>query len=404
MKPDVDQISSECVKHEPKETEYGEQANETFCDKISSSDTGYFSPCEKNNLYQNLRNLMLEKLAFKCPLCKYAALNKNTFRYHLKSHHQLPWKAYRERYCANLTKMKSYSKDKNIVIGERDYEATSPHHIGNVELQEYKSEVLTVDDMHLTAFHRQRRKDTKPRKTYNMNKDAHIFVCELCNARYCAKGGLTMHLHTKHKDDPQSQEIIHTLKKEVNRCKSEQHTKCPFCDEICPGQRIFTHMKVSHIEEKRFHEFYKTTEKAYRQACYQKHREAYMSEQSCPYCGVGLKKCSMKRHIDNHCKMNDAKQKRFHCHLCSYYSTVKEDVLNHKAAIHTERHEYVCETCGSCYNTAVGLRQHARIKHQAVWKKPLQWWTCQDCNKQFSSRLNLDRHKPVHTSKYIYIL
>ncbi|KAK2153104.1 hypothetical protein LSH36_307g02050 [Paralvinella palmiformis] len=319
----------------------------------------------------------LEKLAFKCPCCKYAALNVATFKYHLQAHHKLTWKDYKSKFASEVTESE---------VGEK----LSVSKTGSSQ------EILR-------DFCRQKQKVTKHRKIYDRDKEKNRFVCELCGLKYRMKGSLMLHLRTKHSGDEQLSHVLRQLQNNSCGRRSEMQTECPFCKDICSGQRIFTHMKLSHVGEQDFFIVYRTVEKQYYQQMYQRSRDETTSEKSCPHCSTELKKCSLKRHIENHCRMNSSRQQRYHCHLCHYYSTDRSVLSQHKATAHKDRPKYICETCGACYRTPVGLRQHSRIKHQRVWKKPLQWWTCQDCSKQFSSRLNLERHKPVHTREYQHI-
>jgi uncharacterized Zn-finger protein len=80
----------------------------------------------------------------------------------------------------------------------------------------------------------------------------------------------------------------------------------------------------------------------------------------------------------------------FECEYCSKKFTSTLQLDDHRC-IHTKELPFMCEICGKCFRNMARLKQH-----EFVHKPPS--YTCQVCNNKFRSRIYLTQHKKMHSA------
>ena len=101
----------------------------------------------------------------------------------------------------------------------------------------------------------------------------------------------------------------------------------------------------------------------------------------CDY--TSTQRSNLKRHMRGH---TEEKNQKFN--FCAFASS-KEYNLRLHMRVHTEKRPYKCN-CNSC-SGKTKLTEHARIH---TGERP---FICVNCNKAFSIKCNLNKHKLTHT-------
>lgn len=183
------------------------------------------------------------------------------------------------------------------------------------------------------------------------HSEAGEWICDLCNANFITKNGLSIHIKFKH----QTQQPLHLC----TVCGKE------FKDSTTLKSHERTHLPIS---------------------------ERYVHE-----CHICQKKFTQKGSLKIHISYVHEGQKSIMCHLCS-----KSFSSNHYLKIHIQTHQVLnvrCEICDSVFKNKISLKDHQKKIHKP--KESLNF-PCTVCDRRFLNRNHLERHMPIHTGQRNY--
>lgn len=173
------------------------------------------------------------------------------------------------------------------------------------------------------------------------------FICDLCNASFRTKTGLTIHVKFKHE-------------------KPKKNFSCPTCKRIFKdGNTLKAHIRT-HLP----------------------HDLKYSSE--CEICGKKMvNKWSLKYHIAT---IHEKLIQHF-CHLCGRGFGNKSNLRSHVISHSTEN--VCCEICGGTFKNRISLQSHKKIH------KPehLRRFSCEVCHRKFHNQNHLKRHLISHSEE-----
>lgn len=173
------------------------------------------------------------------------------------------------------------------------------------------------------------------------------FGCDLCNATFRTKTGLSIHIKFKH-EKPQKSFMCITCGRQ-------------FKDASVLKAHIRTHLP----DEEKF-------------------------SFECEICGKKMvNKWSLKYHIST---IHDMTKNHF-CHLCGRGFGNKSNLRSHLISHSTEN--VSCEICGGVFKNRVSLQSHRKV-HKP---KHLRKFSCESCNKTFHNRNHLERHMISHSEE-----
>lgn len=171
------------------------------------------------------------------------------------------------------------------------------------------------------------------------------FYCDLCNANFVTKAGLSIHIKFKHE-------------------KVRPSYRCSVCDkEFKDAQSLRCHERV-HLT---------------------------LEQRQLVECKICSKKLANKYSLNQHIKSVHQRQKTLICHLCTKQFSNKSNLKSHLIS-HTT--EYVtCDICDSVFKNKVSLQSHRKIhKPKESFNYP-----CPECDKRFQNRNHLERHQISHS-------
>ncbi|KAG5673973.1 hypothetical protein PVAND_003969 [Polypedilum vanderplanki] len=174
------------------------------------------------------------------------------------------------------------------------------------------------------------------------------WLCDLCNASFITKNGLTIHIKFKHQTQHQPLHLCTTCGKEFK-----------------DAYTLKTHEKIHLPDNERF---------------------IY----GCETCG---KKFTQRGSLKIHISSVHNGQKSILCYLCS-----KSFSSNHYLKIHIQTHSIEnvpCDICDSIFKNRVSLQNHKKKIHNT---RELNF-KCTECDKRFHNRNHLERHMPTHTQE-----
>ncbi len=237
------------------------------------------------------------------------------------------------------------------------------------------------------------------------------YSCSLCtDAAAWSLAAYKQHLSSAHKSHPGFSEEMDRLEpagvKRNNKPDIEPAVvliTCPRCFKEFRGSRIIRHVRMSHESDPDFVSLLDMVRKDYYHKRYTLCTKGKGGLKVCPHCGLELERAAMYTHVRLHCKMNKERKKTFACSICGFRSVYQDTVDEHKASCPYRSTDggsnFVCDTCGSGFQTKSGMMLHCRRIHHTVWNKPLKWHQCKQCDRAFHSKHHLDRHSVVHTGK-----
>lgn len=177
--------------------------------------------------------------------------------------------------------------------------------------------------------------------------EENTFACDLCNAMFRTKTGLSIHIKFKHKKPPKT--FI-----------------CIACDRKFKDASVLkAHIRTHLPDEEKF---------------------AY----ECEICGKRMvNKWSLKYHIST----IHEREKNHFCHLCGRGFGNKSNLRSHLISHSTEN--VSCEICQGVFKNRISLQSHKKI-HKP---KHLRKFSCELCNKTFHNRNHLMRHMISHSDE-----
>ncbi len=92
------------------------------------------------------------------------------------------------------------------------------------------------------------------------------------------------------------------------------------------------------------------------------------------------------------------KRRPFACRHCDKAFTARSSLLRHMQ-LHTGQFSFYCDECRKGFNTKGHYKDHVS-KHQGSAKKVAKPFACSQCDKAFTARRSLLRHKQIHTGKF----
>ncbi|XP_030752995.1 oocyte zinc finger protein XlCOF6-like [Sitophilus oryzae] len=217
----------------------------------------------------------------------------------------------------------------------------------------------------------------KHKKVHLTPEERELFACSYCDNKYITKSGLKDHLDNKHSEFRPKEK-----KKRIHKCS------------ICSFQARYAYIIQRH---KKVH---LTPEE----------RELF----ACSYCdNKYITKTGLEDHLDNkhsEFRTHEPQKKVYRCSTCSYNTTRKPVLENHKISHLTreERQMFACAHCDNEYRSKISLRYHlqknhidSRVKRRRVRTGELnesqkEVYICTICGYKTRYRINLRHHKKTH--------
>lgn len=113
----------------------------------------------------------------------------------------------------------------------------------------------------------------------------------------------------------------------------------------------------------------------------------------CDLCGLkSATKTVLTFHMDS-----VHRNERFKCQLCNKVFSIMRKLRYH-VKTHKEREYLECLLCDAKYTVHAGLRFHVLSHHPD--KKAETTFTCDSCNSEFYSKLQLERHMKYHSGLF----
>eukprot|EP00088_Acartia_fossae_P005328 TRINITY_DN12344_c0_g1_i12.p1 TRINITY_DN12344_c0_g1~~TRINITY_DN12344_c0_g1_i12.p1 ORF type:complete len:586 (-),score=125.28 TRINITY_DN12344_c0_g1_i12:252-2009(-) len=260
-----------------------------------------------------------------------------------------------------------------------------------------------------------------------------LYSCEVCNKAYSFKASLADHMKVHREESPFKCDVCGLAFKQRNALKRHmmRHEKtytCKTCGEQCKGKEAYK----AHRAEMHSYAAKKLEAAAQNLAGGEKisancetcgksfssksglylHQMRHEGKTpfTCDKCGKSFVASSLlKAHMETHadktltaCKICDKlvtnldkhmliHLKQFSCDLCNKTFSTKYSLNNHMM-MHEGKRAFSCETCGKSFTQLRVLQEHENI-HKGI--KP---FTCNICFKGFTQRSTLGRHKLSHKS------
>ncbi|XP_055608744.1 zinc finger protein 761-like [Uranotaenia lowii] len=241
---------------------------------------------------------------------------------------------------------------------------------------------------------------THARSVHQMASNS--YECDECDKKFEGKRLLNDHRQATH------------FPKQCNICEStvESHPKlmahfkarhsqllleCNHCDKKYIRQRDLDYHMLQHMEtptddDKDFYQI--TVEKVTLSSCNQCERQFISAEHLQAHI-IDHKTAPISRRYNRRSKEDLAKlELKYECNICKARYRLPGSLDAH---IRTHMESYICDECGAIFKTKTYLKLHVTNKHSRDFR-----FSCEFCQKAFSTRTNLDRHRRVHTGERPY--
>ena len=247
------------------------------------------------------------------------------------------------------------------------------------------------------------------------------YACEDCDAEFSSKSNLERHVNTKHKGiryscdqceykTTQSGRLTQHI--DVAHLKIKDYT-CEDCDEKFSEPGISErHVKVQHEGVRYSCE--QCDYKAQELDTLRRHTKAVhlkVDDHTSVACDAKLSsKSSLPKHVT-------VKQQgvRHNCEECGYKAPKLSKLTKHIKAVHLKIKDYACEDCDAEFYSRSNLERHMNSKHKGIryscdqcdYKTTqsgrlthhtnvahlkIKDYTCEDCDKKFTVQSSLERH------------
>ena len=279
---------------------------------------------------KNSKNCKDFETLYKCPICKKFVLDGIST--HVKVHHKL-----------NLLPRKLYNDDSDDIDLKKKYYCYSCRGVFD-SLSEVKSHAIDDPETHPTNRNNSHNSHNRKRPAKLIRKED--WICDICGSDLSRKSDYELHFKNIHPD-------------------IRPH-KCDIC-------------------EKRFKQ---------RAHCI-KHAEVVHKVKQDPSLKRSCKLCNLTFH--SWIEVNEH-QRQFHprkslkgeypCHICKKMLTTKYSREIHVKIIHQGQRSYMCDLCGTEFNTKQNHEQHMAKHVDGSYKK----FQCKICNQLFVYQIELVRH------------
>ena len=229
--------------------------------------------------------------------------------------------------------------------------------------------------------------------------------CEFCLRDFLRGSELQRHIQIHQKENIATCEFcgfaygtIHDLNGHINKVHPEKksqikkkYLKCESCTrEFLGSNQLHRHIQIHQKENNVTCEFcgfvYPYTHKGLlNKHLIEVHPDKMEKENQCKFCNnFHVSKYCLTRHIK---KVHPEKIKsRYQCEFCDNCYVSKGALTRHIETVHPEKVYYKCEFCNETFNTISFLKSHLEKVH------PIK---CEVCQKTFKDKTSLTKHKKL---------
>ncbi|XP_021961384.1 zinc finger protein 83 [Folsomia candida] len=207
-----------------------------------------------------------------------------------------------------------------------------------------------------------------PPTSNSLSNPKKIFPCKICFRPFTNATSAARHAHT------------HLNPHELEKT-SMFHAKYPHCEKMFFIPRDFTNHLFVHLSPEERAE----ARQGWRQVCY--------------FCSNPFQKVS---HLSRHLVTHTTEKLGGRCHICRKTFTTNDSLALHRFAAHLSEEEKVAlvkqgsgRMCLFCQKILPDNRAYRSHLASHTKEKPFR---CDQCEKQFSAKSNLNLHKRIHTS------